>query len=135
MKASPPSALVNSLKRGNDSPQLMGRHTCVSTSDVVTEGIMDEHILVLGIRHNCKFRQYSRINEYNYRATLNQICMFQLTKVCTICVLLLLISLTNSKTLRSFPSFNLSIMTSIVMKVPVRPTPALYGEMYNSMVQ
>ena len=47
-KASSFSVLVNSLKSGNDFLQFMGRHTCVSTGDVVTEGIMDEHILVLG---------------------------------------------------------------------------------------
>ena len=47
LKTSPPSALVNFLKSSNDSLQLMSRKTCVSTSDVVTEGIMNEDILVL----------------------------------------------------------------------------------------
>ena len=58
--------------------------------------------------------------------TLRYSC--QLTKVCTIFVLLLLISLTNSKMSMSFFSFSLSIIASRVMKVPVRPTPALHAE-------
>ena len=51
------------------------------------------------------------------------------SNVCTICFLLVLISLTNSKMLRSSLSFSLSIIASRVMKVPVRPTPALEREM------
>ena len=49
------------------------------------------------------------------------------TIVCTMYILLVLISLTNSKMLRSSFSFSLSIIASRVMKVPVRPTPALNG--------
>ena len=54
----------------------------------------------------------------------NTACV-QLTKVCTICFLLVLISLTNSKMLRSPLCFSLSIIASRVMKMPVRLTPAL----------
>ena len=47
LKASHLCVLVNSLESGNGSFELMGRHTGVPTGDVVTEGIMDEHVLVL----------------------------------------------------------------------------------------
>ena len=51
-----------------------------------------------------------------------------LTNVCTMYILLVLIPLTNSKMLRSSLPFSLSIIASSVMKVPVRPTPALKAE-------
>ena len=47
LKASHLCILVNSHECGNGCLQLMGRHTCVPTCDVVTEGIMDEYILIL----------------------------------------------------------------------------------------
>ena len=56
-------------------------------------------------------------------------CTETLTTVCTMYILRVLISLTNSKMLRSSLFFSLSIIASRVMKVPVRPTPALKGEM------
>ena len=47
LKASPLCIPVNYPEGGNGCLQLMGKHTRVPTSDVVTEGIMDEHVLVL----------------------------------------------------------------------------------------
>ena len=47
LKASLLCILANSPEGGNGCLQLMGKHTRVSTSDMVTEGIMDEHVLVL----------------------------------------------------------------------------------------
>ena len=49
LKASHLCILVNSHESGNGSFELMGRHTGVPTGDVVAEGIMDEHVLVLNI--------------------------------------------------------------------------------------
>ena len=54
LKASHLCILVNSHECGNGSLQLMGRHTCVPTCDVVTEGIMDEHILILKDQQCCR---------------------------------------------------------------------------------
>ena len=47
LKASHLCILVNPHECGNGYLQLMGRHTGVPTCDVVTEGIMDEYILIL----------------------------------------------------------------------------------------
>ena len=54
LKASHLCILVNSRECGNGCLQLMGRHTCVPTCDVVTEGIVDEYILILQDQQRCR---------------------------------------------------------------------------------
>ena len=110
----------------NGTSQLMSHHTGVPTSDVVTQGIVDEGILVLKVgSYSCHLLlAHWTIHKDTYRSKTT-LYYKVLTNVCTICFLLVLISLTNSKMLRSSLSFSLSIIASRVMKVPVRPTPAL----------
>ena len=54
LKASHLCILVNPHECGNGCLQLMRRHTCVPTCDVVTEGIMDEYILILQDQQCCR---------------------------------------------------------------------------------
>ena len=54
LKPSHLCTLVNSHECGNGCLQLVGRHTCVPTCDVVTEGIMDEYILILKDQQCCR---------------------------------------------------------------------------------
>ena len=55
LKASHLCILVNSRECGNGCLQLMGKHTGVPTCHVVTEGIVDEYILILPGSTACEY--------------------------------------------------------------------------------
>ena len=52
----------------------MGRHTRVPTSDVVTEGIMDEHILVLQGYVNANFKSKQNLTIQAIDITQHRMC-------------------------------------------------------------